>query len=52
MEAVKNILPVSGRGTIRRMVEGRLAALANACDLPLHPAAARRGPPPQIGEDL
>jgi tRNA pseudouridine55 synthase len=44
------ILPelVSGRGTSRTLVEGPAEA-----ELPLHPAAARRGPPPRakLGED-
>ena len=50
-------LPGTGRGTIRRMGEGdqmvtptyRSLAIALA---PLHPDAARRGPPPRAGEEL
>ena len=45
------ILPGTGRGTMRSMVEGaRLSALATLA--PLHRAASRRGPPPRSGEDL
>lgn len=45
------ILPVTGRGAIRRMVEGAVAIASLLPHAPLHPAATRRGPPPQFGED-
>lgn len=51
------ILPETGRGTMRSMVEGY--AHMPECVVsftmpppPLHPDAARRGPPPRAGEDL
>jgi tRNA pseudouridine55 synthase len=45
------ILRGTGRGTIRRMVEGS-HSLAAATEGPLHHAASRRGSPPRSGEDL
>jgi hypothetical protein len=44
------LLPGTGRGTMRSMVEGaRLSAAATLG--PLHHAASRRGPPPRSGEE-
>ena len=50
-------LPGTGRGAIRRMVEGvRLVCLTSYRRpipyAPLHPDAARHGPPPRTGEEL
>jgi ribonuclease R len=42
------ILPGTGRGTSRRLVEGGSGQVQS----PLHHAASRRGPPPRAGEDL
>jgi hypothetical protein len=54
MRRRQQILPGTGRGTIRRMVEGPVPGRAPlAVPLrPLHPDAARRGSPPRSGEDL
>jgi hypothetical protein len=60
MSGVPQILPGTGRGTSRRLVEGaRLFAeltpsfpRRTAPNLgPLHHAASRRGPPPRPGEE-
>ena len=53
----EEFLPGTGRGTIRRMVEGAGVGLPTMNALcmrytPLHPDAARRGPPPRAGEEL
>jgi len=45
------ILPGTGRGTMRSMVEGGLRPGVRV-EGPLHHAATRRGPPPRAGEDL
>ncbi len=54
---VYQFLPGTGRGTIRRMVEGARLVLRTSYrrplpHAPLHPDAARRGPPPRNGEEL
>jgi len=55
------ILPGTGRGTSRRLVEGVLHLAVHAdsplrlsarVESPLHHAASRRGLPPRAGEDL
>jgi hypothetical protein len=48
MRGVAKILPGTGRGTKRSLVEGLLRPLCQ----PLHHAASLRGPPPPQGEDL
>ena len=45
------ILPGTGRGTMRSMVEGALRPHRLVLP-PLHHAASRRGSPPRAGEDL
>jgi hypothetical protein len=45
------LLPGTGRGTMRSMVEGARLSAASAPG-PLHPAASRRCPPPRSGEEL
>jgi hypothetical protein len=45
------LLPGTGRGTMRSMVEGA-RLLAPPALGPLHHAASRRGPPPRSGEDF
>jgi hypothetical protein len=44
------LLPGTGRGTMRSMVEGARVSAAPA-QRPLHHAASRRGPPPRSGEE-
>ena len=51
------ILPETGRGTMHSMVEGHASSpppptAQENLSVPLHPDAARRGPPPRAGEDL
>ena len=46
-----NFLPGTGRGTIRRMVEGARGSVFARPRDPLHHAASRRGPPPRAGEE-
>ena len=51
MTTLFEILPGTGRGTARRVVEG--AHLSAAWTVgPLHHSAALHGPPPRSGEDL
>jgi hypothetical protein len=50
-------LPGTGRGAIRRVVEGHVRGCAASkaqenCNVPLHPSASRCGPPPRAGEVL
>jgi hypothetical protein len=46
------ILPGTGRGTIRRMVEGSCDLPAIAADMVLHcPSTGFAGPPPRFGEE-
>jgi hypothetical protein len=57
MSAILQNLPGTGRGTIRRMVEGYVRNCATSIGqemrgVPLHPRAARGGPPPRAGEVL
>jgi hypothetical protein len=57
MLATGHILPGTGRGTMRSMVEGHMPDHLTSRGrmmprVPLHPAAARRGPPPRAGEEL
>ncbi|WP_156840367.1 tRNA pseudouridine(55) synthase TruB [Novosphingobium aquimarinum] len=47
-EGGDEILPDTGRGTTRSVVEGRAQQAQNTPDLPLHQPAA--GPPPPVGE--
>jgi hypothetical protein len=51
MEAVK-ILPDTGRGTMRSMVEGyrRVVMTARGCDHLAYPSTTFGGPPPRAGE--
>jgi hypothetical protein len=46
------ILPGTGRGTMRSMVEGAILLAQHRGASPLHHAASRRGPPPRVGEEL
>jgi hypothetical protein len=50
METVM-ILPGTGRGTMRSMVEGAHRHPPRCWDSPLHHAASRRGPPPRAGDE-
>jgi len=45
------LLPGTGRGTMRSMVEGARLSAAQTPG-PLHPSASPSGPPPRPGEDL
>jgi ATP-dependent DNA helicase DinG len=47
----EEILPGTGRGTMRSMVEGAHGGSDETVD-PLDHAASRRGPPPRVGEEL
>ena len=49
--ALSEILPGTGRGTMRSMVEGVRPQATRLAEGPLHHAASRRGPPPRAGED-
>jgi hypothetical protein len=55
MEALK-ILPGTGRGTMRSMVEGyrQVIATERGCDYSARPSTigCADGPPPRSGEDL
>jgi len=48
MSGTPKILPGTGRGTIRRMVEG---AHHLRCAQPPAPSTGYAGPPPRAGED-
>ncbi|MBO9518291.1 MAG: lycopene beta-cyclase CrtY [Porphyrobacter sp.] len=55
--AVQAILPGTGRGTMRSMVEGHPPPITSTRGqdnppVPLHPRPAAGGPPPRSGEDL
>ena len=54
VEDVTNILSGTGRGTIRRMVEGhpRLCEISQGSTSGLYPSTSFAGPPPRFGEDL
>ena len=52
MSGITQILPGTGRGTMRSMVEGPRHASALHAELPLHPSAPLSGPPPRAGEEL
>jgi hypothetical protein len=45
------ILPATGLGTMRSMVEGALSPAVRV-EGPLHHAASRGGPPPRSGEEF
>ncbi|MFN2472719.1 MAG: hypothetical protein ABR588_02180 [Sphingomicrobium sp.] len=45
------ILPGTGRGTMRSMVEGERGMGFARVTMPLHRAATHRGPPPRFGEE-
>ena len=47
-----NILPGTGRGIMRSMVEGWAAYAARRGTPPPPRRCARRGPPPRTGEDM
>ena len=53
MSGRPQILPDTGRGTIRRMVEGARLLLLSLEGLarPMAPSTAFGGPPPRAGED-
>jgi len=49
--ALVEILPGTGRGTMRSMVEGA-HRLTTSTVGPLHHSASLSGPPPRFGEEL
>lgn len=47
----KKILPGTGRGAMRSMVEGVRNRALRQVEAPLHPAASLHGPSPRAGEE-
>ena len=48
---IHQFLPRRGRGTSRRLVEGRAVQATRQAEPPLHPQPAAGGPPPRAGEE-